>query len=831
MIHKLRNGLLLVPLVLCFACAGPAQEPDPDPVESVAARPSPAGTGDAGLGDGFLVWESNRSGRWRLWIRTLSPGEPRQLTPDEGRRLHCCPHISPDGKQVAYLSLPADQDGYPRGGATGRLMVIGPDGTEPAAVVDGARNYYENRAVVWRSAAELVYIRPDGSTALLDLGTGDSRVLSPGGGDSGPWLINSPLTWAASGNGAFAPFDRDRGRVLDRGPRPGCQPYFSHDGIWGFWVVAPGGPIHRLHLDSGSDTLLLKKSDPRMPPGHGYLYFPMLSSDSTLLAFGASDDQHGHFSADYEVFVAETDPATLEIIGPPHRYTNHPATDRFPDVYRRPLPLGRHFGEAPYRWTSPPQNDAEDWQWNYGDGDTSQGPTGEHLYTDAGRYSITARSGALQLYGQVVVGAAAAPRVLSSVLRRNGTEILVNFDEAVNITDLDARLESGIPLAVTELDRDNRRLRIRPAHPLTADDVLTLRGLTDRAQVANVLPPTAVAVQLPSWPAARDSLTLGWQTGDAANLLYDPDLAAETAVTMTPRGLARFDAFFRMQPEGGRFEAPEAVSRRVVLASKKTYEISIEMTIKPARLARPGPAIIVTSASKSRRNFTLEQEGSGLFLIPRFKSRGEKALPRIHLLDLPAAEPAHVVVTYAPGALRAYLDGQIVLEETSIQGGFFHWKPAPLSFGSDWNGKRPWRGRLEGVAIYSRALEKEEVQESLRRYRSQIEDRRALSSWKVRGRQEACSQPPTLEQIDPYREALVICHFQVRTILSGGELPASVRVARWSMLDGRRLPLETGGAKTQELELLLFEENPQLESVYLSDTLEPAVEGQLFFLP
>jgi hypothetical protein len=216
MISRPSIGFVLLPLLHALACTESPRELEPDPVEPVAARPTPAVADEDGLGEGFLVWESNRSGRWRLWTRTLSPGEPRQLTPDEGRRLHCCPHISPDGQQVAYLSLPPDQDGYPRGGALGRLMVIRPDGTEPAVLVDEARNYYENRAVVWRSETELVYIPPDGSTALLDLVTGESRVLNPAGGETGPWLINSSLAWAASGNGAFA---RRRLGVLGRRPR------------------------------------------------------------------------------------------------------------------------------------------------------------------------------------------------------------------------------------------------------------------------------------------------------------------------------------------------------------------------------------------------------------------------------------------------------------------------------------------------------------------------------------------------------------------------------------------------------------------------------------
>src|ERR1700681_4846176 len=47
----------------------------------------------ARLGDGFLVWESNRTGPWRIWTRRLDGSGLRQLTPDESGHEHWCAHI------------------------------------------------------------------------------------------------------------------------------------------------------------------------------------------------------------------------------------------------------------------------------------------------------------------------------------------------------------------------------------------------------------------------------------------------------------------------------------------------------------------------------------------------------------------------------------------------------------------------------------------------------------------------------------------------------------------------------------------------------------------
>ena len=61
---------------------------------------------------GFVVWESNRSGHWRIWTRRLDGEGLRQLTPHEERRAHFSPHLSPDGRHLVYLSQRAGTNAY-----------------------------------------------------------------------------------------------------------------------------------------------------------------------------------------------------------------------------------------------------------------------------------------------------------------------------------------------------------------------------------------------------------------------------------------------------------------------------------------------------------------------------------------------------------------------------------------------------------------------------------------------------------------------------------------------------------------------------------------------
>ena len=90
------------------------------------------------------------------------------------------------------------------------------------------------------------------------------------------------------------------------------------------------------------------------------------------------------------------------------------------------------------------------------------------------------------------------------------------------------------------------------------------------------------------------------------------------------------------------------------------------------------------------------------------------------------------------------------------------------------------------------------------------------------------SRPPTLAEITPYREALAVFEYEVERVISG-ELPESVvRVADWVIADGELLASPVAGT-TARLVLEPFISQPQLESVYLANTLQPAEDGGTLF--
>jgi len=286
----------------------------------------------AGLGAGTVAWESSRGGRWRIWARDLDGGHRRQVTPDEDGRDHFCPHWSPDGRRLAFLSFPSGRDGYgDQPGPTGARLCVLEAGAVRALARD-VRTYREDRAVTWIDATTLAFIDDARHTCRLDViaGTAQRLTAEPATSAQAGWLPDATLRWATTGAPRFAAWNAGRpagGEALE-----GCQPYFSHDGRFGFWSAGAGGPLNRIELASGAVAPIVRARDHRLPRERGYVYFPMLSRCGRLFAFAASPGVHDHFQADYDIYVAACDPVTLTLVGAPVRYSRDGACDRFPDV-------------------------------------------------------------------------------------------------------------------------------------------------------------------------------------------------------------------------------------------------------------------------------------------------------------------------------------------------------------------------------------------------------------------------------------------------------------------------------------------------------------------
>jgi hypothetical protein len=664
---------------LACACA-------PVPADtSGSSRAASALEGDlatAGLGAGWVVWESNRDGEFRIWIRPLDGGAARRLSRDEPGRDHCCAHLSPDGARVVYLSMPGGRRKYAPPETTGELHLVETDGRRDRRLA-AARHYGEHRAALWWSDDELSFIDGAGDSRLIDLSTGTDRLLSRGPPRGEGYLIDPTGRWATSSTAHFSPRDPASGEVRTATPLGGCQAWVAPDGEVGVWSAGAGGPIDGVELATRRTWTVLAKHDPLLPAGRGYVYFPMLSRDRSLLALAASDDDHDHFRADYDVFLLRLDPATLLPRERAVRVTAHPGIDRYPDVWRAD-PV------APPRLAPP----------------------------------------------------APAARPLA---------------------------ESG-------------------------------------------------------WPAARAGLVFVWQGAERANR-HREDAASEL---LAERGEAWTDRLGRLVLAGGSAAAAPESAARVADALRAANAVTVELLVEPAG---PGAGVAVPvlalGSGPRQRGLWIGRSAAGLELRVRTGETGAGggAPALLALPDRPG--PRHVAFTYSPGRLRLFLDGAPA-GAPEWRGDFFPWRARELTFGAESGAPGSFRGWLSHLAIHARELTAAEVAADAARALEEVAGAPRVETLEIEATLRARSRLPTLDEISPYRRALVTETWQVEDGGRGGV--RSVRVARWALLDGRpaaavALPV---GARAR-LRLEPWDAQPQLASVFLSDTLPPAAGAPLWF--
>ena len=519
-----QRGIALVLTVSAFLCSHPdaIRSADDANAESPAYW-KPAQAELASLGDGFLVWESRRNAdhNWSIWTIALDGSGLRQLSPREDGREQVSPHISPDGTRVAYLSRPPKPDG-----TKSPLHLVNRDGSGDRVIAANAGNYSGwDRAVVWFNTNELVFINADdGSTYRLDLTSGAQTLLieHSGGGSENPcWLPSPKLNNACWAFNSFSPLDAATHKVAPLPHLGGCQPYYTSDGLWGFWMRAPGGPMGKMFLPTRQTSGIFEAND-LMPRNRTFVYFPMISDTMRLLAFGAADNQNiiggycGGEESDYEIFLLPLDPRTLTPLGfsKPVRYTFDPKTDRFPDVWQADPPLGYHDDKAPYIAHLAQPDMTGSWTWDFGEPAaqpanpalptagvaTPETGTGQHLYTRPGVYRVSARQGDRMLRGLVNLLGATPPKALVAFLTTaekgsGDNEITVLFNEPVDCGKTVCSLQSGVKITRCRLDADGRALRIAVESRPPAGDWLTLKDVLDRAQRPNRMEEVKLVVQ------------------------------------------------------------------------------------------------------------------------------------------------------------------------------------------------------------------------------------------------------------------------------------------------------------------------------------------------
>ncbi len=170
---------------------------------------------------GRIVFSSNRSGPWRIWMVQPDGSGLRQLTHGKGLGDDVDPAISPDGKEILFSSTH---------GGTVAVWRMPLDGSKAKRVCDGDQ-------AEWAPDGKRIAFRRNHKLLTRDLATGKETQTSPDGWPlcSGPaWspdgkLIAFACRWQA-GNALFV-VPAAGGKPLKVYDKKGaCEPHWSPDG-------------------------------------------------------------------------------------------------------------------------------------------------------------------------------------------------------------------------------------------------------------------------------------------------------------------------------------------------------------------------------------------------------------------------------------------------------------------------------------------------------------------------------------------------------------------------------------------------------------------------
>ena len=157
----------------------------------------------------------------------------------------------------------------------------------------------------------------------------------------------------------------------------------------------------------------------------------------------------------------------------------------------------------------------------------------------------------------------------------------------------------------------------------------------------------------------------------------------------------------------------EGINSRLLEACSRSNELTIEVVLTACNTKQNRPARIVSfSTDHNSRNFTLGQDRNKLTLRLRTAKIGVNGIPPETVLTRAKKEhPMHLVVTYRPDELAAFVDGKEVLRTDDLKGDFSTWQPHHLILGDEFNGQRDWSGDLERVALFSQFMTTEAAHE------------------------------------------------------------------------------------------------------------------------
>src|SRR5690606_11243023 len=131
---------------------------------------------------------------------------------------------------------------------------------------------------------------------------------------------------------------------------------------------------------------------------------------------------------------------------------------------------------------------------------------------------------------------------------------------------------------------------------------------------------------------------------------------------------------------------------------------------------------------------------------------------------------------------------EVFRRNDAIQGDFSNWEDSmAFLLGDEGSADRDWRGAIEAVALYRRVLSAEEAAQAAMAWKYRLAARAPARRLQVEAEVVALSPMPTMAQIAPYREGLLLAEYRVKRAEgpAASAVGSRLRVAHWALLDGK----------------------------------------------
>lgn len=336
--------------------------------------------------------------------------------------------------------------------------------------------------------------------------------------------------------------------------------------------------------------------------------------------------------------------------------------------------------------------------------------------------------------------------------------------------------------------------------------------VTVKAQQFGVATSEDLRVDRLGWPSNDERLVFLASGDYRPHMVVDPLTGQQAACRLTAEGEARLNHDFAMELRDGQYLASDATSEVARIACRESGEATFEAIVQTADLDQSGGRLMTLSRGPQDYEFYLAQKGNRLVLGLKTTVQGQ--LPRwqettVHTFQDRSRH--HLVVSYRDGQTVCFVDGEKVSESAFIVGDFRDWTPGQLVLGDDPEGGYDWAGSLEGVAIYSRFMHRNEARRNSEYYHFLINARQPVPQVVVRATLLQRSKSPDLAEIAPARSTLVMSRYRVDEVLEGDLEKGEILVDEWSILNNHPQPLdEIQPGDSVRLVLEHVEHNPQL---------------------